>query len=58
MKEFLYKVKSVVIGSAVADALGVPAEFKSREALSKNPVTDMQGYGTYPVPAGSWRHCH
>ena len=39
---------------AVADALGVPAEFKSREALSKNPVTDMQGYGTYPVPAGSW----
>ena len=54
MKEFLYKVKSVVIGSAVADALGVPAEFKSREALLENPVTDMQGYGTYPVPAGSW----
>ena len=54
MKEFLYKVKSVVIGSAVADALGVPAEFKSREALLENPVTDMVGYGTYPVPAGSW----
>ena len=27
------------------DALGVPAEFKSRAELKKNPVTDMIGYG-------------
>lgn len=51
---FLQKVKSVVVGHAVADALGVPVEFSSRDKLLKNPVTDMQGFGTYPVPKGSW----
>ena len=54
MNEFLYKVKSVAIGHAVADALGVPVEFLKRETLQKNPVTKMMGYGTYNVPAGSW----
>ena len=52
--EFLGKVKAVVIGHAVGDALGVPVEFASREELDKAPVTDMEGYGTYPVPAGAW----
>lgn len=52
--EFLEKVKAVVIGHAVGDALGVPVEFASREELNKAPVTDMEGYGTYPVPAGAW----
>ena len=50
MKDFLYKVKSVVIGHAVADALGVPVEFMTREELKAHPVTDMMGYGTYPLP--------
>ena len=53
-KDFLNKVKAVVIGHAVADALGVPVEFMSREELRENPVVDMQGHGTYPVPKGSW----
>lgn len=48
------KIKSVMIGHAVGDALGVPVEFSSREELSRSPVTDMKGYGTYPVPAGAW----
>ena len=52
--EFLEKVKAVVIGHAVGNALGVPVEFASREELDKTPVTDMEGYGTYPVPAGAW----
>lgn len=52
--EFLEKVKAVVIGHAVGDALGVSVEFASREELDKTPVTDMEGYGTYPVPAGAW----
>ena len=52
--EFLGKVKAVVIGHAVGDALGVPVEFASREELDKAPVTDMEGYGTYSVPAGAW----
>ncbi len=48
------KIKAVMIGHAVGDALGVPVEFCSREELKENPVTGMRGYGTYPVPAGSW----
>ena len=43
-----------VLGTAIGDALGVPAEFRNREALRKNPVTDMIGYGTGNVPAGTW----
>ena len=48
------KIKSVIIGHAIADALGVPVEFCSREELKQNPVTDMKGFGTYPYPEGSW----
>ena len=48
------KIKTVMIGHAVGDALGVPVEFASREELKNAPVTDMEGYGTYPVPAGAW----
>lgn len=47
-------IKSALFGVAVGDALGVPVEFNSRETLSKNPVTDMIGYGTYNLPAGTW----
>ena len=47
-------IKSVMIGHAVGDALGVPVEFASREELENAPVTDMEGYGTYPMPAGAW----
>ena len=48
------KIKSVILGLAVADALGVPAEFRTREELNENPITDMVGYGTYNMPAGCW----
>lgn len=48
------KIKSVVLGHAVADALGVPVEFCSREELVRKPVSEMLGFGTYSVPAGSW----
>ena len=49
-----YLIKSVILGHAVADALGVPVEFCTREELDSNPVTDMRGFGTYPYPAGTW----
>ena len=48
------KIKSVGLGHAVADALGVPVEFCSRKELEEKPVTEMQGFGSYAVPAGSW----
>jgi len=35
------KVKSVLFGVVVGDALGVPVEFKSRQVIRKNPVTDI-----------------
>ena len=50
----LEQIKAVMIGHAIGDALGVPVEFCEREELKMNPVVDMRGYGTYPVPAGSW----
>ena len=32
----------------------MPVEFASREELENAPVTDMEGYGTYPMPADAW----
>lgn len=43
-----------IFGFAIADAVGVPAEFKSRKMLKMNPVTDMTGYGTHHMPEGTW----
>lgn len=49
--DFKQALKSAVYGVAIGDALGVPAEFLSRETLAQNPVMDMiEGYrpkGTY-----------
>lgn len=48
------KLKAGIIGHLVGDALGVPVEFKSREELKKDPVSDMRGYGTYNQAPGTW----
>ena len=45
------KSKNGIIGLAIGDALGVPAEFKSREILKKFPIITMIGNGSYYVPA-------
>lgn len=37
MDEKLYKIKSVMLGHAVADALGVPVEFCERDELREEP---------------------
>ena len=50
----LNKIKAVMFGHAVGDALGVPVEFCQRDVLDQNPVTDMIGFGTYDLPAGTW----
>ena len=46
--------KDILFGIAVGDALGVPVEFLSRETIAKKPVTDMVGFGTYNLPAGTF----
>ena len=48
------KIYNTLYGAIVADALGVPVEFTSREERKAKPVTDMIGYGTYNLPKGSW----
>lgn len=48
------QVRAVLLGSAVGDALGVPAEFTSRKHLAKHPITSMTGFGTHNQPAGTW----
>ena len=48
------KIKAVMLGHAVGDALGVPVEFCERNELAEKPITDMVGYGTYPYPEGCW----
>ena len=50
----LENVKSALLGLAVGDALGVPVEFRSRDELKKNPVTDMRSYGAWNQPIGTW----
>ena len=44
----------ILLGVAIGDALGVPVEFKNRNYLKENPITDMIGFGTHNQPAGNW----
>lgn len=48
------EIENGIIGFAIGDALGVPAEFKSRNELKRYPIKDMIGYGTYNLPEGTW----
>lgn len=43
-----------IMGLVVADALGVPVEFQTRQSLKDNPVVNMRAFGTYNQPAGTW----
>jgi ADP-ribosylglycohydrolase len=42
---------SLLLGTAVGDALGVPVEFRPRGSFR---VADMQGYGSHNQPPGTW----
>ncbi|MCM3588392.1 ADP-ribosylglycohydrolase family protein [Mesobacillus maritimus] len=46
-----HRLKDAIYGLAVADALGVPYEFKQRGTYQ---CTDMIGYGTWNQPKGTW----
>lgn len=46
--------KEGIFGVVTGDALGCPVQFLSRDEVAARPVTDMRGYGTFNLPAGSW----
>ena len=48
------QVEGAILGLAIGDALGVPYEFLSKEAMEKRPATTMIGYGSHNQPAGTW----
>lgn len=48
------KVKAGIMGVCIGDALGVPVEFKTREDLKRNPVTQMLEYMSWNQPKGTW----
>jgi ADP-ribosylglycohydrolase len=48
------KARDAILGLVVGDALGVPVEFQPRDYLKEHPVRDMNGYGTYNQPPGTW----
>ena len=52
--DYSESVRGVLFGVAVGDALGVPVEFTGRQILRQKPVTDMMGYGSHNVPAGTF----
>ena len=43
-----------VMGVVVGDALGCPVQGYSRNQIRNNPVTKMEGYGSFNLPEGSW----
>lgn len=45
------KLRAAIYGLAVADAVGVPYEFKPRGSFL---ATDMVGHGTHNQPKGTW----
>ena len=47
-------IRDSIIGFAIGDALGVPAEFKSRRELKLYPIEDMIPDRNYNIPAGTW----
>lgn len=47
-------IKSVILGHAVGDALGLPVEFMSREKLERFPVTDLLPWDLSHGPKGIW----
>ena len=48
----LNRIKGSLIGMAIGDALGASVEFRPRQYLLDNPVTDFQGGGTWGLKAG------
>jgi len=48
------RVLDAVMGLCTGDALGVPAEFRTRDALAADPVKGMTGGGSHKQLPGTW----
>ena len=48
------KIKDIVFGFSIGDALGVPVEFLKREVIKEIKVENMLGYGSHNMPPGTW----
>ena len=51
----LERVRGSMIGMALGDALGAHVEFRPREYLVNQPVTKLEGGGTWGLKAGQVR---
>ena len=43
-----------MMGVVMGDVLGMPVQFVPREELKNAPITQVEGYGTYNMPPGTW----
>ncbi|WP_462221052.1 ADP-ribosylglycohydrolase family protein [Ferruginibacter sp.] len=48
------KIKDAILGLVIADAVGVPYEFSSRETLKVRPAKDMISQGSHNQAKGTW----
>ncbi|CAF5098422.1 unnamed protein product, partial [Rotaria magnacalcarata] len=51
-KSILDRIQGSMLGMALGDTLGAPVEFEPPEYLTVNPVTDLQGGGTWGLKKG------
>jgi hypothetical protein len=51
-EELLDRIQGSMIGMALGDALGAHVEFRPRQYLVANPVTDLEGGGTWGLKKG------
>ncbi len=52
--ELFEKVRSILIGHAVGDAVGGPVQFEGRNVRDRHPVTDMTAFFDGRFPKGAW----
>ncbi len=48
------RVRALLYGLAVGDAIGLPAELRQRAELAQHPISGLTGHGTHDQPPGTW----
>ena len=51
-EHILERIKGSMVGMALGDALGAHVEFRPRLYMMENPVTDLEGGGTWGLKKG------